>query len=79
MKQLKHFIKSHKTGADAVKETTKKNVTAVKRLTYNGENKIETEYFSFKTRAVTSEELAESFPYCLGSNQVLIEIDANDY
>jgi len=77
---MKPFIKYHLTGEDAIERTKKNNVIAVKIVTYYGEVIHSTNFYSYKTKWNGNiEELREDFPYCLGSNQLITEIDANDY
>lgn len=77
---MKPFLKLHKTGALAVKETTKKNVTAVRVKTYVRDMLSGIDFYSYKTKwDGNPETLREDFPICLGSNQYIEEIDANDF
>ena len=85
MKQLKPFLKNHRSGSEAIQRTKKNNVIAVRVNSYSGERLVCIEFFSYKTKFPYNlpngemQILSEDFPQPLGSNQSIEEIDANDY
>lgn len=78
LKSLKPYLQQHKTGEEAVERTKKNNVIAVVVKTYCLDSLATTEFYSYKTKN-EGNDLYEDFPICLGSNQSIEEIDANDY
>lgn len=71
MKKNEFSVKYHDTAAKAYDETTKKGITAAKITTYYGEAKKDVSFVSFKGEI-------EDYPYSLGSNQTIEEIDQFD-
>ena len=68
MKNNEYSVKYHSTAQKAYDETTKDGITAAKITTYYREDKKEIEFVSFKGEI-------EDYPYSLGSNQSIEEID----
>lgn len=78
---MKIKAKLHRNAKEAYLETTKSNTHAVVVVTYMGESQTSRDYYSFRSNKdeyQNAEDLANDFPYCLGSNQYIREIDQFD-
>lgn len=71
MKNNEFSINYHETAANAYSETSKNGITAAKITTYFGESIKETSFISFNGEI-------DDYPYTLGSNQTIEEIDQFD-
>lgn len=68
-------MKQHLTACEAIKETTKPKIIAVKVTTYAQDSVHSVEFFSYKSKFENPIDLREDFPVALGSNQSIEEIE----